>query len=754
MFPIIFEKISRVDRPAEVCHISVPFAQGSAFDMGQFVLLNSDGKRLDKALIQRKVLSQWQDGSVKWLSVYFIANLKGNASSRYYGDVLDEIEADRTREMVPSSGSINVSCNDYGLLVNQTANAFDYICTTNAVIGNNKSEAKFFGASITQVLVGAVRNQWSVAGEYGALNGGLPVELKWTIDRDSEWVQIDHRIINVHDVDLDISDLSINIQPDMKNSNSQTMPKMAMATSNYKTNIRISEDGSPLSYLIDGQHLMKEANEHYPETMYGTAFVDWTDGQSGNGICATLHQAYQNFPKEIQVDPRGLSLKLVPNMDEPLVLKAGMAKTHTFFLHLHGNGEKMPGFQAPEQGGEKMPGAGASEYNEILEILNHRSLQFQMPDQGILPMEIYKEAGVFEDIYTDGSLADAEFDQKMVNMADNRSRGFGILNWGDAPDMGYTNQGRGNGKLVWTNNEYDFPHAAMLLFTKTGLRRILDYVLVTARHQMDIDVCHAPGMGLRYKGQVEHSADHTTGDVKPCHQWVEGLLDYYHLTGDRLALETALGLGENIMKLLEQPRYAHSGGISARETGWAMRSLLGLYRETYDEKYLKPINIIIDQFGEWRNTYGGWLAPYTDHTVIRVPFMIAVAVGSLMRYYRIFPEDKVKALILDAVNDLYDNCRLPNGTFYYKELPSLQRPSYNCLVVEALAYAYELTGDDKFIEAGLKTYDVGGQKGSASFGKHLYDPYTLVTGGQGPKNFAQSFHALAVFHKMKESLQN
>ncbi len=75
---------------------------------------------------------------------------------------------------------------------------------------------------------------------------------------------------------------------------------------------------------------------------------------------------------------------------------------------------------------------------------------------------------------------------------------------------------------------------------------------------------------------------------------------------------------------------------------------------------------IIQQFKEWYDTYGGWLAPYTDHTVIRVPFMISVAVGSLMRYYRIRPDESIRDLIIHAIDDMCENCMLADDLFTIK----------------------------------------------------------------------------------------
>ena len=57
---------------------------------------------------------------------------------------------------------------------------------------------------------------------------------------------------------------------------------------------------------------------------------------------------------------------------------------------------------------------------------------------------------------------------------------------------------------------------------------------------------------------------------------------------------------------------------------------------------------------KWKEEYGDWLSPYTDNTAIRVGFMISVAVGSVMRYYRVFPREDIKKMIINAVDDLIE----------------------------------------------------------------------------------------------------
>jgi uncharacterized protein YyaL (SSP411 family) len=253
-----------------------------------------------------------------------------------------------------------------------------------------------------------------------------------------------------------------------------------------------------------------------------------------------------------------------------------------------------------------------------------------------------------------------------------------------------------------------------------------------------------------------HSARHVTEKMVPSHEWVEGLLDYYHLTGNRRAYTSAIEIGENVLRLLETPMFQQKGGINARETGWALRTLTALYRETNDEKWLEKCEWIVGHYTDWKEEYGGWLSPYTNDTAIRVPFMISVAVGSLTRYYRVRPSERVKTMIVDAMTDLIETAILPSGLFFYKELPSLRHTSTNSIVLEALAYAYELTGDVKFLKAGIPLFRVILQSTKNDSWNRPFSSVKkivgaeLVCGGASSKAFAQSHLTTAVYAKALE----
>lgn len=726
MVTLHFEKLADFDRPQEPCSAAVPFAEGKVRE--PFAVSVGGSGRSCPA--QSRITSRWPDGSVRWLLVHFLADLPANRGRDFTLDIqpgqppaAGGMVRHANGRLQVETGALSVSlcrAGETGIFAGITAGAARY------------AGAQFSGPFVTDeagrrwaaacgewqtVENGPVRAVLQTAGRHTRPDGAgwLDYVLRLYLWTGKPWIQTEYQLINREPGEAQRLQ---SVKFEFAGHGEYGRIRTALATSNYRSDIRADDSGGRLYHLIDAAGLQYEANEHIPEVFYGTFFADWNDPERG-GVCATVYQAFQNFPKALETDAAGIGVHLLPEESGGLVLPRGAAKTHRLFWHFHGAGT-------------------------ALSELDRRSLQFQMPDRPTLAPAVYAGAGVFEQVFPEKM--DKRVEWLLISRADHRCRAYGILHWGDAPDEGYTAQGRGGGQPVWTNNEYDFPHAAMLMFARTGLRRMQDYMRAAARHWMDVDICHASDDPLRQGAQIMHSAGHVTGEVAMSHEWVQGLLDYYHQTGEREALEAAGGIGENVLRLLRLPMFRQKGGLNARETGWGLRVLVALWEETGEPRWMEAADGIIRHFEIWMETYGGWLAPYTDHTVIRIPFMISVAVGSLMRYYRVKPQPRVREMIVRAVRDMVDHCRMANGLFYYKELPSLQRLGGNTMVLEALADAYELTGDADYLRAGLDTFRLTLQTVSLHAGgaKRVAGD-ALLTAGPGPKLFAQSFYPIAVF---------
>ena len=719
MISLQFEKLYNRDRAAQPCFVSIPLAKNTVKETDG-VCLWQNGKALP---VQKKVLSRYPDGSVRFLFLRFLADIPANKGTM--------VEC----ELKNDSGAFCASTEAFGEKLCQKTmefcNGFVQKQLSGAVLASTECRYYMQYGDWNVIEEGPVcvilsnrgklvpEKDESACAENGVSEEGLHCETRVTAYAEKSYYDIEIRLVNATEEPVAVTDWSYNISVAGKKEPVRT----CVADSNYKTSFLTSEEGETIEKTITAEFLMNQSNEHSGETFHGTFFADVTTKEGG--ICATVFQAHQNFPKALQAGQEGICIGLVPKDSEPAVLQPGMAVKQRFQLYFH-------------------------DAEEDLQSINHQSILYQMPDMPVLAPEVYEASGLYPDIFVKQEQQSAEVECALAMSADIHTRSYGMLCWGDAPDPNYTAQGRGQGSLVWTNNEYDYPHACMLQYARSGVRRCYDYCIVTGTHQRDVDICHYSKNPLLLGGQWEHTKGHCVdGSIVCSHQWVEGILDCYHLTGDERFLEAALGIGENVLRLLDTPEYRKTGGLNARETGWALRTLTALYKETYDEKWTEKCDWIVEQFKEWADTFGGWLSPYTDNAAIRVPFMISVAIGSLMRYYREFPREDIRNMILNAADDLVEHCYMDTGYFFYKELPSLSRIGNNPLLLEAMAIAYELTGETKYLECGRNTFRMMVQ-GSLGMGfgaqKRIAENVVLV-GTMATKRFAQMFIPVATYYK-------
>ena len=730
---LFFEKISRYDRVAEPFTVAVPFKEGSLYESDISSLSICDGGESQPT--QTTVTATWSDGSVKWLLLHGQIDLPGNGSK------LCALQTGVIPAPPPSAIQVSADTLENELLKIKLSPSgrkgfIDQIEWADCILGTDDirgftlvpREREEFIAEIGPagwrvIEDGPIQGVVEAQGAHSSSSGETCFDfvVRLSIYAGKPWIRVDYRIINREESrSVKLNSLSLALTP-----RGGGKIRTGLAISNYESIIQCDDSGREQYRLIDHDYLINTGNEQSPETLYGTFWADWNSDRGG--ISTTLFQAQQNFPKSLRVNRDGIEIGLIPKEYDDIDFFQGMAKRHTLFLHFHD---------------------ASTTLNEV----DSRSLQFQLPDLPRLHPDVYREAGVFlEDCWLEHS--DVRAVAYLTDLADTRTRGYGILNWGDGPEGGSgfpTANQQENGKILWTNNEYDLPHVSLLMYASLGERRFFDYMKVAAEHWMDVDVCHFSPDRYRYQGQIAHSPNHVTGKVFPSHQWVEGLLDYYHVTGDDFALTTAIGIGENILRQLEKPELNEPGATSARETGWALRSLTALSRESGEPRWMQPAYRIVSQFKQWHRTYGAWLAPYTNHTMARVPFMISLAASSLMRYIQVEPDEEVGQLIVDSMRDIIENCTSRDGRFYYKELPSLSRPGGYLHTLEALTYAYRLSGDTYFLEKGLPSYNhVIGSGMGLHYGLGLFQVEDAVIHplGLGPKMFACSFLPVASFAK-------
>jgi hypothetical protein len=741
MHTLTFEKISRYDRRAEPVSFSIPFAAGKLTDAAHLTLRDGDAA----VPSQTRVLGSWPDGSIKWLQVHVQPDLPGNLEK------ILTFEASDTPGTPAGTSRLTVTEGEAGIRVD-TGNLAFLVPTTGFLplrdvqLGGNAlwRPTPFDGfalridgitvstatspITLTVEEAGPLKAVILVEGRHRRTDGSSYLDFRGRVTAyaGKSYVEVEHQFIHrEEEPELALESLTLRFRPE---GGREAPPQWALGQGYYQTQIQESGE-APLAMVIDTETLLYQANEHFIDSFYGDFWADWRDTTGGLGL--SLYQAHQNFPKGLRVTAEGIDAQLYPETVAPAPLLRGMAKTHRLLLHFH------------------EPEPAADEARRILDAVSIRSLQFQLPDHPALSREWFRANNPWLEDFFPVRLPDRLI-TFLNKVHDGRPKAMGMFHFGDAPDAGYTNQGRGQGHSVWVNNEYDRPHACALYYALTGQRRVLDSALVSARHWLDVDLCHYDPDPLIDGGLKIHTRYHVTGGVTPSHEWTEGFLDYYFLTGRTEALDAARSVAENILRHLERPQMRTPGATSVREGGWALRALVGMWIGTGEERWREAARRLITMYLDWFDTFGALLAPYTSHSMPRVPFMISLTVNSFARYLLIEPKgdlaERVKGLIVGTVDDMLAHCMGPDGIAYYKELPSLRHTAPTYHLLEALTYAYRITGDEHYLKVATRQFAAMSQEpGTGSRPKFTDDSGAVIDGEGGGRIFADKYTSLLLY---------
>jgi hypothetical protein len=167
------------------------------------------------------------------------------------------------------------------------------------------------------------------------------------------------------------------------------------------------------------------------------------------------------------------------------------------------------------------------------------------------------------------------------------------------------------GDLLWSSNmpsslHYDWPYSMFLHYIRTGKRNFFDSGVEMIKHRFDIDQYHGDrtdrNNSHKYRNYMQfyESEGHADPTIAahdpsavglPTHTWINGLILYYVLTGDRKAWEAAEEVGKGMMNHFGPGGLfdAHSVACTNEEIrhwSWSILNLVNLYRTNGDPTYL------------------------------------------------------------------------------------------------------------------------------------------------------------------------
>ncbi len=319
--------------------------------------------------------------------------------------------------------------------------------------------------------------------------------------------------------------------------------------------------------------------------------------------------------------------------------------------------------------------------------------------------------------------------------------GLGFENYGDHHSPGYVRE-----SVLWDNNEYDLPAAAMIHFVRTGNPAALRIALASALHYVDVDVVHYSREHPDWVGAAHtHShgtfGHHTAEPPSMSHAgYVQGLIWYTCLTGDRAGVDGAKGIAEWVLRRMA-PEV--SVGRMERTIGHPLTTLNDVYEATWDEKYLKGAARLVDWVLKWEQPgRGGFPAIITERPAFYAgsPFCSGLLSSALMKFNGWARTSELDRLLERTGRYLLTDMWRPPADIVFKGGMSAG-PMAITSHLRLMPDLYERTGDPLFLAVPLASLEASLGGGDRSFGTRTtglvynYVPWFLAklrqVGGSG-----------------------
>ncbi len=446
-------------------------------------------------------------------------------------------------------------------------------------------------------------------------------------------------------------------------------------------------------------------------TTHGSQSDGWVQLRCATGtLTAGTRWFWEVHPAALTVASNGtVALELKPAGTDRVDLYTAGAKTHFLFFH----------FAPP----------GAPEPAAIAAGTTHPLVAAASPDwycQGTRAMgDLYSAnpslyAPEYRDLVARYQL---QVDASLNRVVSSRPRPgwkvdeYGWLNFGSG--LHHSRYVRENAaESWWDGNYYDFPHAAILNYLRTGDLINLTTAEEAGLHLADLDICHSfPGYpdraGSPRSGPVVgHFRNYAGGQNYQGHDSFtfyknESLYELYYLTGERWYHEVGLMSSDFAM--------AFWGRGALRNLAHGIWGVLSAYRDTHQRKYLDRAKFFVDQWGKpWQDRNQG---SFNDQE-----WMYGLAFEAYDKYYRLTGDTGTAAYLVKALNALIREFWKPEGGT--GDLYGINLIGYGL--------GYEYTGDVEYFKKGLRLLE------------RLAQP-----GGEGDrvKTFAQNFRASPYFLK-------
>jgi hypothetical protein len=691
-----------VARVAELARGGIPLAPG--------VLSGPADVRLGDRFVQTRAVEWWPDGSIRWLGLAFLADVPRQGTAEYQLEVgvpgVDDGQGPRVTAIETSDG-VAVDTGAVSFLVRRApfdplhgypgVTGFDL--STHGGDGSEHTAAADPDLQLRVVEAGPVVVRILASGTYCSTDGTglLDVEVEVEAVAGSAAVSLDCRFVN-------------------RESGASTSIHGWTASIAYADSLAACSGAFEAVHRTSAPFSLTQAGDGHAKGIFVLAQVEppdveWTDagdpayrgrwewselsGRPAKGwvdvelggsrrLAVVVPRFFDDNPSSIAYRRDGVDIGLWPAGAGTLELTQGVAGTRRVVVCAH-DGTPTEASRLAER----------AESPLVVEVREPAFASAAAPDvlaqrSGRHPkLESYMRSELFS--------------WCLVGQA------TGFLDRGDCmqvpagPRAGFT-----------ANNEHDAILALCLHYLRSGERAYLASAESYADHVIDVDVIHASernffevgGVRAHGRNHVHYVAARTAdGDVETSidtgHMWVEGLLLLGAIMHRRRYVDAARGIGECLLRLEEIGWTRPEPG--PRNSGWPLIAFAALYRSTLDERFLAAARRVAASAlaaqgpdGRWTMRVGFWDG--------YCAWQNAVLLIGLARLLGVDPEPPpgIEAGFRAGSDALLGLGRYDDGGFIYLDRFDYRWVSRPGLIREALAAAYDLTGEERFLHAGLE----------------------------------------------------
>ncbi|MGQ9732531.1 MAG: exo-rhamnogalacturonan lyase family protein [Candidatus Zipacnadales bacterium] len=756
LVPVSLLEESGVARSATPISFGFPCPEGGIFDPARLRVLDVKKREIPA---QFTVTAFWPDGSLKWVLVDFLTALQPGAEQIYTVELGRDVQrslpaspltiAETDDQLTIMTGPLQVVIDKERFSIfRQVARdvngdgSFDpneqvLTPTPEGMVLTDEHGKAFTSAGVPpdEILLeerGPLKAVVRVEGRYAAADGGTYMRYiaRLTFRAGSSRVAVTWTHLNDY-LATEFTDFtSLRFPLRLNGGLRQTTVFLTDADGklqgqDYREFSLFQADEAHSIFEVPGQKALDSGR--------GTGLLRCVGG--AGPLTMVLHDFWQRWPKGLSANAQQVSIDLLPPQPGP---DYGTNLPHYLLFNLVSGKYRLKwGMAFTEHFTLDFDPQTASE--ELYADTNH-------PVVPVLPAEWYASTAALGPLAApreqqfavwDKYVADS-FAAYMARKANTREYGF--LNYGDW----YGERGRN-----WGNNEYDLAHGLFQQFLRTGNRDYFRWALVAARHQADVDIIHAYPDPFYVGGNVPHSVGHTGAwserlthgtwhtrydamvTAANGHNWADGMVDAWCLTGDATVMESALQLAEHVTWAMS-PTFT-TLGTHERTAGWALKTILAVYRQTYDPEYIAAARRIaavplaeqkFEQGGAWPHILPLDHSNQQPNVMGNNLFLIGILLGGLQAYHEVAPEPAVEKSLIAGVQWVAKSWDETASGWPYSATPEGQplyppSTSLNMLIIQPLAYVAHLTNDERLwhiVEDSLTAVCLSGPQ---SFGKSL-----------------------------------